>query len=31
MRTVPERPAWLPDADPIPAALASHDAIAEAI
>jgi flavorubredoxin len=25
LRTVPERPAWLPDADPIPAALASHD------
>jgi glyoxylase-like metal-dependent hydrolase (beta-lactamase superfamily II) len=31
MHTIPELPAWLPDADPIPAALASHDAIAETI
>lgn len=27
MRTVPDRPAWTPDADEIPAALAAHDRI----
>ena len=25
LHTVPDRPAWLPDADPVPAALAAHD------
>jgi hypothetical protein len=27
LRTVPDRPAWLPEADPIPAALAAHDTL----
>ncbi len=30
LRTVPDRPAWVPDADDIPAALAAHDTLTAA-